>query len=115
MQLQFNIDGDNDTLNLWLLTEIPEDEADLGDPTVSINANVLESSTDLAYMALFLRTTGDTGIWVDNTNALLFDGIRIGTNITDVVAINPIPEPSMMALLILCATAGLLVKRRFCM
>jgi len=103
-KLQVNTSGSNDTLEYWVNpTSIASDSAMSSSALVTntITVNTIGSSADLSKLMLAEQSYAAT---ID------FDEPRIATNLTDLAAATPTPEPSTVGLVLLAA--GLLGRHR---
>ena len=97
-QLQINESGDNDVLNVWLLTSAPESQAALGEADFTIStSDLVTNSANLSNVALWYLRPEDTYSGYSN-----FDYINVGTSFEDVTSV---PEHAQSGLL-----AGLFIS-----
>jgi hypothetical protein len=105
-KVQVNTSGSNDTLQYWVNpTSLSSDSAMSSSALVTntITVNTIGSSADLSKLMLAEQSYA--------TTAIDFDEPRIATNLADLAAATPTPEPSTVGLVLLTA-AGLLGRRR---
>jgi hypothetical protein len=104
-KVSVNTSGSNDTLQYWVNpTSLSSDSAMSSSALVTntITVNTIGSSADLTKLMLAEQSYNAT---ID------FDEPRIATNLADLAAATPTPEPSTVGLVLLTA-AGLLGRRR---
>jgi hypothetical protein len=104
-KVSVNTSGSNDTLQYWVNpTSLSSDSAMSSSALVTntITVNTITSSADLTKLMLAEQSYNAT---ID------FDEPRIATNLADLAAATPTPEPSTVGLVLLTA-AGLLGRRR---
>lgn len=109
-KLNLNVSGTYDTLDFWLVTSLPANEAALGAPSFSLGvgsqANILDSAS------LLTNTVFSGGVSVDSpsTSSITnYDALRIGTSFADVTAV---PEPTRIVLFGLALSVTALRRRR---
>lgn len=90
-KVNVNSSGATDSLDFWLLSSAPANEAALGTPTYSLSADFLNTNTDITTLDSYFG--GSSSAPVLNGS---WDAIRMGTSFSD---LQIVPEPSAIALL----------------
>jgi hypothetical protein len=100
--LTLNTSGNNDTLNIWLLTSAPSSESSLGTATFTLTTADIATGSDNFNTLSIWAARNTTGSVSNNLDAL-----RIGTTYLDVV-----PEPSTASLAAIAFIFGIFVLRK---
>lgn len=105
-RLEFNVGGDlanfgDDRFTVWVNPKLGVSAADL-------DANCLATSTIENLTLPTQRAWGAMSWQMNSPSNSVFDEIRIGTSLSDVLPYTPVPEPAGFSLVL----AGLLILRR---